>query len=203
MGKKYLIFFMFLSAVLMGCQKSRPLYLDQLTSHLDVLDSIEYDLDKNHLFYVRTSPVRYDEESPERLCSRYVYAFRGDSVVSCSKINGERLDFDGKDVKDSLFYINAIQHFESWYLQITEATKYTLLYYYNTGARRGTRKMICCFEFFQGQKQFDLICCDSCYRHEVIQECIKVDPHLSVYDLYKNWFVIDYSKKLNELHLEH
>lgn len=204
-----LYFFLFLSGILfLCCSHQKPPIVDLLTSKCDVLDSIEYDMTNNGLFMVKTNGLfmaqnlpRYDKPNLERFCNYYGYFFGIDTaIIRCGwiKQSNELTAIKSKCAFDTTYIQNAVLKFNRQIAQVTQSCGFTLLLYHNQKILR--KKHVCCIEMFKDNRLIDLFCCEPKYKEETINRCRERDWRARCYNINKNWFLIEYSKDIEDLY---
>ena len=198
--------------LLVGCNRYDPAIKECFAAKAGVLDTLEAEIDISSLVMVKTDIPRYDVPDVTKFCNPYRFSFVTDSgVVACrfDKYSNTIYDFESCRVvlQDTAFICNKVLHFYKQILALTSGTGFVFDGYVSTG--KGVRKKKpmhgCLIVLYKENKEYHLCCCAPPNKPQNKDEMINIykkeHPKAVIYEIYKNWILIQLSESLYDLHV--
>lgn len=182
--------------LLVGCNRYDPTIKECFAAKADILDSLVLDSDSNRIRSVKASIPRYDVEDVTKYCNLLSFTFTSDSgSVYCRYDNVcDTFDlFQNVPSQDTAYYKSEVIRFLKRVSDLTTGTEFVFGGYANNRIPQA-----CFILLYKQNREYHLYCASK--KDELIDDYKKEHPNAVIYEIYKNWILIQLSESLCELH---
>lgn len=183
--------------LLVGCNRYDPAFKECFAAKADILDSLELDSDSNRIRHVSACIPRYDVEDVTKYCNLLSFTFTSDSgLVYCRYDNVcDTFDlFQNVPSHDTAYYTSEVIRFLTRISDLTTGTGFVFGGYSNNRIPQA-----CFILLYKQNREYHLYCASK--KDELIDDYKKEHPNAVIYEIYKNWILIQLSESLYELHV--